>query len=144
MKSATSTEKKELVVFAILRDSKCAECGAEVGRHSFLTMETGQPHCLECADLDHLQYLPRGNTALTRRAKKHSGLSAVVVEFSRSRGHYERQGILVEAAALETAEQECLADEDRRAAQRERAALTRDRADEKYAADFAEAIRDYY
>jgi len=33
--------------------------------------------CLSCADLDHLAFLPSGDTALTRRAKKYSGLTAV-------------------------------------------------------------------
>jgi len=68
------------------------------------------------ADFDHLEYVPRGAAARTRRAKKYSGLSAVVVRFSRSRGRYERQGILVEASALERAEKECQADAQRRAA----------------------------
>ena len=40
--------------------------------------------------------LPAGDMALTRRATKYSGKSATVVRFSRSRGRYERQGILVE------------------------------------------------
>jgi hypothetical protein len=69
---------------------------------------------MDCADLGHLVFLPRGDSALTRRAKKHSGLSAVVVRFSRARKRYERQGILVEQKALEQAEVECLEDQDRR------------------------------
>jgi len=75
---------------------------------------------MTCADLDHLVFLGAGDAALTRRAKKASGLSAVVVRWSRSRKRYERQGILVEEAALEQAEQECLADEDARMRRRER------------------------
>lgn len=43
-----------------------------------------------------------------------------MVHFSRSRGRYERQGILVSEAALARAEQECLADGEQRARQRER------------------------
>ena len=62
---------------------------------------------MQCADLDHLVYLPAGDAALTRRAKRASRLSAVVVRFSRSRQRYERQGILVEEEALEAAEAEC-------------------------------------
>ena len=34
------------------------------------------------------------------------------MRFSRTRGRYERQGILVETAGLEKAEQECTADAD--------------------------------
>ena len=33
-----------------------------------------------CADPDHLIFLPSGNTALTRRARKHSFLSAAIIE----------------------------------------------------------------
>jgi hypothetical protein len=122
---ATAPESKDLVVFSIVRSSKCAECGDELFRGSFLNMEDKRPLCLECADLDHLVYLPRGDTALTRRAKKHSALSAVVVRFSRTRKRYERQGLLVEEAALAQAEQECLADADRRERQRERSEIRR-------------------
>ena len=69
--------------------------------------------------------LPSGDAALTRRAKAGSRLSAVVVRFSRGRGRFERQGILVEEQALERAEQECLADEDARSCRRERDAQRR-------------------
>jgi hypothetical protein len=100
------------VVFSILRGSKCTECGEELWKGSFLLMENGRPLCLRCADLDHLVYLPRGDRALTRRAKKKSVLSAVVVRFSRARGRYERQGILVEESALQEAQEQCLEDAD--------------------------------
>ena len=76
--------------------------------------------CLTCADMDHLVFLPAGDAALTRRAKKASVLSAVVVRWSRTRKRYERQGLLVEEPALEQAEQQCLADEDARMRRRER------------------------
>jgi len=84
----SSSKAKDLVVFDILRESHCADCGKELPGGAFLFMEAGRPHCLSCADLDHLVYLPRGDTALTRRARKHSSLSAVVVRFSRSRKRY--------------------------------------------------------
>ena len=86
-------------------------------------MEDSGPVCLTCADMEHLVFLPSGDAALTRRAKASSGLSAVAVRFSRSRGRYERQGLLVEEGALERAEVECLEDEDARARRRERDAL---------------------
>jgi hypothetical protein len=107
-------------VFSIVRESTCAECGAELWKGSFLRMEKERPLCMACADLDHLMFLPSGDTALTRRARKHSTLDAVVVRFSRTRGRYERQGVLVEEAALEQAERECLADADVRERTRQR------------------------
>ena len=48
-----------------------------------------------------------------------------MVGFSRARRRYERQGLLVEEAAIDQAEAECLRDEDARARQRKRAAEKR-------------------
>jgi hypothetical protein len=100
-----------------VKDWQCAECG---GTGDLLTMDSAGPLCMTCADLDHLVFLGAGDAALTRRAKKGSTLSAVVVRWSRTRKRYERQGILVEEPALEAAEQACLADEDARVRRRER------------------------
>ena len=136
----SSSEIKDLVVFDILRDSKCAECFQELWKGDFLFMEGQRPLCLSCADLDHLLYLPRGDTALTRRARKHSALSAVVVRFSRSRGRYERQGVLIEEPALERAEEECRADAAERRAKRERDRLLRAKQDRDLTALMIERI----
>jgi len=113
----------ELLVISPVKDFACSVCGHE-GR-GWLMMEDSGPVCMSCADMDHLVFLPSGDAALTRRAKAASGLSAVVVRFSRARKRYERQGILVEEAALDRAEQECLADEEVRARRRERDAQRR-------------------
>jgi hypothetical protein len=134
----------DIVVFSILSESTCAECGAELWKGSFLRMEKERPLCMTCADLDHLMFLPSGNTALTRRARKHSTLDAVVVRFSRTRGRYERQGVLVEEAALEQAERECLADAAVRERTRERAAVRRAELDEQYVAEFAKRLGDLF
>jgi hypothetical protein len=107
----------DLVVIQPVRDWICAEC---TGSGDLLIMDDRGPLCLTCADMDHLVFLPSGDAALTRRSKKASGLSAVVVRWSRTRKRYERQGLLVEEAALEQAEQQCLADEDARIRRRER------------------------
>lgn len=134
----------DLAVFAIARPATCSECGQELDRGQFLRVENEKPLCMACADLDRLLFLPRGDTALTRRARKYSALSAVVLKFSKARGRYERQGVLVEPAALEQAEKECLGDEDQRRVARERAAVQREHADEKYVAAFAERIAVQY
>lgn len=107
----------DLVVVLPIKDWTCASCG-ETG--DFLIMDDAGPLCLTCADMDHLVFLAAGDAALTRRAKKASGLSAVVVRWSRTRKRYERQGILVEEPALEQAEEQCLADEEARARRRDR------------------------
>jgi hypothetical protein len=101
----------DLVVISPLNEWVCTACS---GTGDLLMMDEPGPVCLVCAELDHLVFLPAGDTALTRRAKRASGLSAVVVRFSRTRRRYERQGVLVEEAALVIAEAECLADEEAR------------------------------
>ena len=148
MESESNEQKscaaKDLVVFDILRESKCADCGRGLLGGNFLFLEGDRPLCLACADLDHLVYLPRGETALTRRARKHSSLSAVVVRFSRARKRYERQGVLVEQAALEQAEQECCADAHERRIRRAHAEIRRDKQDEILASGMAESIRQMF
>jgi hypothetical protein len=133
-------------VFISSKEAACIECGAALGAHAWITLVEGKegPICLPCADLDHLVYLPAGDAALTRRATKYSTLSAVVLEWSRSRKRYERQGILVEEAGLERAEQECLADEDLRARRRGREAVKREGLDQQYVRSFAIRVRELY
>lgn len=133
-----------IVVFEIINPSACAECGEELGKGRFLRVEKDNPLCMECADLDHLVFLSRGDAAVTRRSKKYSDLSAVVLRFSRARRRYERQGLLVELDALERAEKECAGDEADRKIARERAAVIRERADKEYVARFAKEIRTRY
>ncbi|MGZ4665029.1 MAG: DUF2293 domain-containing protein [Frankiaceae bacterium] len=112
-----SGQAPDLVVVSPLKDWTCAGCE---GTDSLLYMEDGGPLCLTCADMNHLVFLSAGEAALTRRAKSASGLSAIVVRYSRSRRRYERQGVLVEEAALRRAERQCLGDEDARQRRRER------------------------
>jgi hypothetical protein len=126
------------VVVSPLKDWVCSGCESVEG--GFLTMDDRGPLCLTCADLAHLVYLTAGDAALTRRARKHSRLSAVVVRFSRARNHYERQGVLVEEHAIDQAERECLADADARALRREREAERRVGEDAAFALELAEAI----
>src|SRR5207253_8673914 len=120
------------------RASTCGECGEHLGAKAWITLagEKGAL-CLACADLDHLLFLPSGDVALTRRARKHSTLSAVVLQWSRARKRYERQGLLVEAQGLEKAEEECQADNEVRARQRERRAVRRSELDQAYVGEFA-------
>ncbi len=127
----------ELLVISPLKDWTCSLCG---GTGNFLLMEDSGPVCLVCADMDYLVFLPSGDATLSRRAKRASRLSAVVVRYSRTRNRYERQGILVEEAALERAEVECLADEDARARRRARANDQRKREDLTFQAQLAGEI----
>src|SRR5262245_20962721 len=143
-KSQKSAKTDEIVVFKIIRDSACAECGEDLGKGRCLRLENERPLCLNCADLGHLVFLPSGDAALTRRASRYSTLKAVIVRFSRSRKRYERQGLLVEEAALARAEEECLADADARERARMRRAERDATVDERYRDEFARHIRELY
>jgi hypothetical protein len=135
---------EEIVVFSVVSDSKCAECGAELWKGSLLRLEGEKALCMGCADLDRLEFLPSGDAAVTRRASKYSKLRAVVVRWSRARKRYERQGILVDAEALRRAEEESLADSELRARRQSRAAERREVEDREFVAAFASAIREHY
>src|SRR5262249_11127905 len=128
----------------VRRETQCAECGRELWRGSLLRVENEKALCLECADLGHLEYLPRGDVAVTRRASKYTKLRAVVVEWPRTRKRYERQGILAEPEAIRQAEEDSLADAELRERRREQAALRRDAEDQEFVAAFARAIRDQF
>ena len=140
MPISKSEKPKDLLVFAVRRDTACAECGEELGHGSFITLEEKGALCMSCADLDHLVFLPTGDAALTRRSTKHSRIHAKVLQWSRTRKQYERQGILVEPEAIEKAEEECLADEDVRMRRREREAERRAALDQNYVAEFAQHV----
>ena len=130
-----------IVVVSPHNEWTCASCG-DTG--DFLRMDKAGPLCLDCADLGHLEFLPAGDAALTRRSTKASGLSAVVVRWSKRRNRYERQGILAEPAAIEQAAQECLSDADLRLRRRERDSNRRADQDVRFQGEFAAAIREQF
>ncbi len=127
-----------MVVIEPLKAFTCNGCGRD--DDPYLRLEDDEPLCMTCADLDHLVFLASGNTALTRRARKLSPLSAIVIRWSRTRKRYERQGVLVEQPALEAAEEQCLADAEIRARRRERDRVRRDAEDVEFQARLAAEI----
>lgn len=135
----------DLVVFKTVSDSAtCGECGAEIESGGFLFREKTVSLCLTCADLDRLEFLPSGDAALSRRARKHSALAAVVVEFNRRAKRYERRGVLVSPEAITLAEAECRSDAERRAARSERAVGQRAEADVAFMREMAGMIVGLY
>ena len=138
-------KKDDIKVFISTRDSVCDECRENLGHGAWITLVQDKGAlCLSCADLDRLIFLPSGDAALTRRSRKHSKLSAVVLKWSRARKRYERQGLLVEETALKAAEGECLADGEARARQREREQERRMVLDLQYVERFAQRIRELF
>lgn len=137
--------KEDIKVFISGRDSTCDECGEHLGKQAWITLNREKGAlCLSCGDLAQLEFLPSGDAALTRRSKKYSTLWAVVLQWSKSRKRYERQGLLVEEKALAQAEEECLADAEARARRREREAERRALRDEAYLQQFAAKIRELF
>ncbi|MEU3274122.1 DUF2293 domain-containing protein [Saccharomonospora sp. NPDC006951] len=139
---ARQNKAPDLTVSPANRPWSCTECRGSLDEGDFRLTEATATLCLSCADFDHLTYLPSGNAALSRRARSESTLSVLVVRFNRRRKRLERQGILVEPAALERAEEQCLADEDLRARRRERDAERRTHQDIEFRNRFtAEILR---
>ncbi len=98
-----ASAEPELVAILPLKDWACHKCG---GGGDFLMMEKPGPLCLSCAGLADLGFVPAGDALLTRRVKAKSARRAVVVRFSKTRGRYERQGLLAEPQAVESARRE--------------------------------------
>jgi hypothetical protein len=135
-------DRSEIKVFISNRDGTCGECGATLAHSAWIYLDQAKGAlCLSCADLDHLEFLPTGDAALTRRAKQGSTLWAVVLKWSRARRRYERQGLLVEEKALQTAEEACLEDAPARAARARRRADQALAADQSYVERFAQEVR---
>src|SRR5882762_10096869 len=138
-------KNEELKVFISNRESVCGECAEDLGTKAWITLAGDKGAlCLECADLDHLEFLPTGDAALTRRARKYSTLAAVVLKWSRARKRYERQGLLVETQGLEKAEAECLSDSDARQRRREREAVRREELDRQYVDQFLARVKELF
>lgn len=140
--SADARKKGEdLLVFVSSKGFTCVECATEFDRGAFLMLDDPGPYCLGCADLAHLEFLGSGDTALTRRSRKASRLSAIVLKWSSARRRYERQGILAEPEAIERAEAECLADAEARNRRRLRAEVLRVVQDGEFIQELARAIQ---
>jgi hypothetical protein len=137
---------EDILVFELVSrgDSKCDECGRQLFKGNLLRKEGPRGLCIDCADLGHLAFVPRGDACITRRASKYSPLRAIVLRFSRSRKRYERQGILVAEEALARAEEECLDDAVVRERRREVEAGRRAERDAEYVRKFADEIRSRY
>ena len=138
-------ESPQLKVFVSRRGSVCKKCKKRLGRRAWvLSMGSQTARCLACARLDHLTFLPSGDAALTRRAKRRSDQFAVVLKFNQATRRYERQGLLVTQEAISAAKQECSDDEDARHRRRQREAKRREKADRAFVAKFAQRIRELF
>ena len=95
---------------------RCENCKKLIEKGKLVVLREGNvSQCQKCADLnlDHLVFLPSGNSSLTRRATRHSELAVEVREYAPAMLTVRRQGILIEPEALEKARKECEADKVR-------------------------------
>ena len=101
---------KDRCVFALSRSSRCFACDRKLPVNEIVQLhdkeDDREVFCLHCAKLDHLERLPTGNAKLTRLAKKYSTVTYLIMKWSDTWKCYERQGLLVESAALEKARKE--------------------------------------
>jgi len=128
------------IVYILRRNTECGRCKRELWDGEFICLTAGEALCLDCSGLAHLEYLPAGDTAITRRAARYSGLTVLVMKKSAARKRSERQGILAEPEAIRRAEAESAADAEKRARQQAKAAERREKEDQQYIATFAQAI----
>ncbi|MEA3450581.1 MAG: DUF2293 domain-containing protein [Bacteroidota bacterium] len=135
-------ESNDIIVFVALDNTICDGCGAIVNKNEYIQLTRERKRfCLSCADLDYLEFLPSGDACISRRAKKYSTLSAIVMKWTKARRRNERQGILAENKAIIQAENECLDDFEIREKRKKKNAERREIIDKQYVQDFAKVIK---
>jgi hypothetical protein len=124
----------------------CSACCRPVllGQPFVAETEDHKGTCFTCSPFVDASFLKPGNAALTRRSKKHSSICGVLFAWNARRKRFERKGQYVAAKAITIAEQECAADEEKRALNNEKAAVVRAAQDKIYIAAFSIAIRKRY
>lgn len=138
-------EQVRINLYIATSDTRCDQCNESIKSGAIISHgDSDSAICLSCADMDHLVFLPSGDAALTRRAGKYSGLSAVVLKWVRRHKRYQRQGTMVEEAALARAEEYCLKDSGLRAERRKKDALRRLERDKIYVEQFGLKIRELF
>jgi len=135
----------QLKVFVAGREAKCDKCGNKLGKKAWIILKDNNVvRCLKCAGINKLVFLPAGDVAMTRRAKKYSALSAIVVKWQPTRRRYERQGLLVEEQAIKRATEECHADAGKRKRRQAKVAVRTAELDKLYIKEFAVRLRELF
>ena len=135
-------KSNNILVFISTKEILCDDCGQLVSKNEYIKLtHERKAYCMTCADLDHLIFLPSGDACISRRAKKHSTLNAIVMQWSKSRRRNERQGILATEEAIRTAEKECLDDLELRKVRNKQSAERRKKIDKQYVQNFANIIK---
>lgn len=99
--------KKELVVYALSKPSRCHGCDKKLLVDELAKRESEKDYrevfCMQCAGLADFALIKAGNAQLTRKATKLSSTRFLVMKWSELWKVYERVGVLVEKQALERA-----------------------------------------
>lgn len=93
-------------VFRLRGETKCAQCRQWQAEGALAMVRSGVVRCLRCAGLDGLELLPAGDPLLTRLAREYSARWAIAFRFSYSVDRYQREGLLLEPAAIARAKTE--------------------------------------
>jgi hypothetical protein len=124
----------------------CQRCKRPVrlGEKFVAESEDKKGTCFKCSPYVDAVFLEPGDTAMTRRSKKHSSYCGILFFWNKRRKRFERKGQYVEAEAIELARQECAADQEKRTLKNEKAAIKRVEEDKVYVAAFSKAIKERY
>lgn len=102
--------KKENTLYALSRSSRCYGCDSALAIDDIVRLakkqDESEVYCLRCSDLADYVFLPKGNSNITRLAKKYAQSPWVIVKWSEIWKTYERQGILVDQQAAARAKDE--------------------------------------
>lgn len=106
----SSKRSTDPVVYCLSKPSRCHNCDARLDPGALVQLLEGkderEAHCIKCAGLDSFRVVRAGDAKVTRLAKKYSPKRYVILKWSELWKTYERQGLLVEAEAVEKIEQE--------------------------------------
>jgi hypothetical protein len=110
MPTVDSAKKKEDLVYALSKASRCYGCDKRLLENDIVQLKHKENEnevlCIDCAGLSGLELLRSGNASITRLAKKYSKSRYVVMKWSELWKAYERQGLLLERQAIEKARKE--------------------------------------
>jgi hypothetical protein len=100
----------EASVFALIRASRCFNCDRKLEPGVIVKLKNDRDErevlCQACSGLQAFAVVAAGNAQVTRLAKKYSPTRYLVMKWSELWKCYERQGLLVERAAVEKIEAE--------------------------------------
>lgn len=100
----------KLVAYSLSKSSRCYRCDKKLEKGNIVQLvhatEDKEVLCAQCAGIDNLEVLPKGNAKLTRLASKYSKTKYSLLQWSELWKTYERQGVLLEPEAIKQARAE--------------------------------------